>query len=118
MTGDDLRVNETMDITISCMATGLPAPTISFWRGSDQLGSSRFMRGIDSAVMLGDGRYQVTAMLILTNATDEDTGTVTCQAINTVEELNQTMMDIATFNLTVNGMCMGFACRFSYTAWN
>ena len=92
-----------MNITIPCMATGLPAPVISFLRGSDQLGSSRFMQGTDLTEMQGDGTYQVTAMLTLTNATDEDTGNVTCQAINNVTELSQTRMDAATFSLTVNG---------------
>ena len=102
MTGDEFRVNETMNITLSCIATGLPAPVISYLKGNYQLGSSRYIRGTDSTVLLRDGTYQVMGILILTNATDEDTGNVTCQATNTVTELNQTRMDATTVNLVVN----------------
>ena len=104
MTGDEFRVNETMNITFSCIATGLPAPIISYLKGNYQLGSSRYniIRGTDSTFLLGDGIYQVMGILILTNATDGDTGNVTCQATNTVTELNQTRMDASTVNLVVN----------------
>ena len=103
MTGDELQVNETMNITITCMATGLPAPIISYLRGNDHFGSSRFMRGPDSTVMMRDRTYQVTAMLTLTYATDGDTGNVTCLATNTVTDLNLTRMNAKTINLIVNG---------------
>ena len=102
MTNDEFQVTETMDLTFFCIATGLPAPIISYLKESDQLGSSRYIRGTDSTVLLGDGIYQVMGILILTNATDENTGNVTCQATNTVRELNQTRMDSTTVNLVVN----------------
>ena len=97
MSGDEFRVNETTDISITCVVVGHPAPVISFLRGSSQFGS------IQNSVILGDGTYEVRAILTLTNVTDGDTGNVTCQAVNTVAELSQTRMDTATVNLIVNG---------------
>lgn len=98
--GGEFRVNETETINITCVANGLPAPTISFYRGNIELKSTNFLLTSEEQE---DGTYHVSGMLSLTNVSEEDVGNVTCLAMNTVEELNQTTADNVTVSLIVNG---------------
>ena len=100
MGGEELRVNETEKVNISCVANGLPAPTISFLRGSIELIPTSFPLTLEEQE---DGTYHVTGMFSLANVSEEDIGNVICQAMNTVEELNQTTTDNVTVSIIVNG---------------
>ncbi len=108
--GEVFRVNETNSITFTCVAIGLPPPTITFLNGDQPLGPPRFIAEILSSVLLPNTRFQVTATLTLINAMDEDSSVEgVCQAVNFVEELNETRIDQVNIELVVNGECL-----FSY----
>ncbi len=111
--GEVFRVNETSNITFSCVATGLPSPTITFLNGDQPLGPPRFIAETLSSVLLPNTRFQVTTTLTLINAMDEDSGGV-CQAVNSVEELNETRMDQVNIVLVVNGECLCIAIMCVY----
>ena len=112
--GQQLRVNVPEDFFMTCSASGLPPPSISFFRGSETLeeGSGMSGMGMDFAsrtqlgvettpVLMNDGTFLVTRSLTLTGAVDEDSGNLTCQATNTITELSETRMDSVVFELIV-----------------
>ena len=80
-------VNETETVTFECSATGIPDPTITWYRNGAELNRSRiiinspmvmdFTRGID-----GETVRMVTRTLQLTDMVDADSGTYTCNATN------------------------------------
>ncbi len=118
--GEVFRVNETNNITFTCVAIGLPLPTITFLNGDQPLGPPRFIAETLSSVLLPNTRFQVMATLTLINAMDEDSSVEgVCQAVNSVEELNETRMDQVNIELVVNGECLCIAnvcIGYVYTA--
>ena len=86
-------VNETNPITFECSASGIPAPTISWFR-VNQTVSTMLTNGIrslisppqvDNTYELPDGRgtaFLVTSTLTISVTQDEDSGQYACQAIN------------------------------------
>ena len=102
--GQLFTVNETSNITFTCVATGLPPPSITFLNGNQSLGPPRFIAGPVSSVPQNNTMVEVTATLTLINAMDEDSGVEgSCQAMNTVSELNETRMVGVNIQLVVNG---------------
>ena len=104
--------NETA--TLTCTATGVPAPTISFMIDGialDRMGSAspgadlrdRVNLQEQSEPTLNDDRlYMVTRTLEIFNPFGRDTGNYTCTANVTIEELtNITLSDQDTFELIV-----------------
>ncbi len=104
MGGDIFRVNETENITFTCVAIGLPPPTISFFNGDLLLGPPRFVMETQPAELLPNTTFLVTASLTLINAMDGDSSDEgICRAVNTVEELSETRVDEVSIVVVVNG---------------
>ena len=103
MSGEIFRVNELENITVTCVAIGLPLPTISF-NGDQLLEPPRFIVETQPAELLPNTTFLVTASLTLINATDQDIGDKgICRAMNTVEKLNETRMNEVAIEVVVNG---------------
>ena len=87
--GFTLTVNETEVVLFECTATGIPAPTISWYRSGTELsGDSHITLSNHTAPTLvqGDGGmvYSVSRTLILADTRDDDSDTYTCVADNIV----------------------------------
>ena len=84
-----LTVNETEVAIFECTATGIPAPTISWYRNGTELSEdSRITLSNHTAPSLvqGDGGmvYSVSRSLMLADTRDDDSDTYTCVADNIV----------------------------------
>ena len=84
-----LTVNETEVALFECTATGIPPPTISWYRnGIEFSGDPRITLSNHTAPSLvqGDGGmvYSVSRTLMLVDSGDDDSGTYTCVADNIV----------------------------------
>ncbi len=108
--------NEQTSFIFTCTATGFPAPTLSFQRGSDPLTrtegedgigdtiADRVQVGIEvvSAMLDADGLYTVTRNITLFAARDQDTGNFSCTASTNIPG-NGMQTDMVSFDLTVLG---------------
>ena len=98
---------------LTCIATGVPAPTISFVREGvilDRMGNTSFDGSISERVNLGqqtqptlnrDGLYMVNRTLQILYPVGQDTGNFTCTASVTIAELNETLTDEDTLEVIV-----------------
>ena len=82
-------VNETKTVMFVCSATGIPDPTITWYRNGTELSGPRLMTGDLSAMdFIRDGDNEIVRMvtrtLQLTDTEDADLGTYTCSATNNV----------------------------------
>ena len=90
-----LTVNETEVALFQCTATGIPPPTISWYRNGTELlsGDSRITLNNHTTPTLvqGDGGmvYSVSRTLMLADTVDDGSDTYTCRASNIVENDNQ-----------------------------
>ena len=87
-------VNETLAVTFSCNATGIPPPTIQWYRDqtllSGTIGSDFNDTDLNSRVVVDDPNVEsslgevssVSRSLTVMNAMDGDTGTYRCEATN------------------------------------
>ena len=88
--GFTLTVNEMEVALFECTATGIPAPTISWYRNGTELlsGDSHISLSNHTAPTLvqGDGGmvYSVSRTLMLADTRDDDSDTYTCRASNIV----------------------------------
>jgi len=102
-----------MSITFTCTATGVPAPSLSFLRGSEALTrtgredtigetlTDRVQLGEEDIQSLPDGLSVVTRNLTLFSAEDRDSGNFTCMA--SADILGKTATVMVSFQLTVLG---------------
>ena len=82
-------VNETFPVTFTCTATGIPPPTIEWMREGEMLTNT----SLGSRLTLGDASVtdtpgnvsEVTRMLTISNAMDDDSENYTCEANNDAE---------------------------------
>ena len=91
--------NETNPVTFQCTTTGIPTPSITWYRDGAILLPSKDSRitNFSKQLMLFSGLYQVTQSLTINTTTDHDSGNYSCVANNTVSS------DTATFELKVQG---------------
>ena len=105
-----VTVNEGMQVTFECTATGIPRPNITWRREND---SSKFNDVQDSRITLGIQTtpmpisttigtiFSVSRQLTLSNTTDSDSGIYFCQASNGEEDILNTEIP---FELFVTGV--------------
>ena len=77
-----------------CTATGIPAPTISWYRNGTKLGGDTHItlsNHTTPTLVQGDGGmvYSVSRTLMLADTRDDDSGTYTCRASNIVRSDTQ-----------------------------
>ena len=102
-------VNVNNTATFQCVATGIPAPTITWFRRGVELNASdpRVMFNAPSTTMVmstsitGEMVYQVTRTLTLSMSRDEDSGTYQCRATNAA----MPGMDTMNFELIIQSEC-------------
>ena len=86
-TGTVYVTNETAPVTFQCTSTGIPTPSITWYRNGAALTPSsdpRVSVGSPSQQLVFAGLYQVTQTLTITNTTDTDSGNYSCAGTNTV----------------------------------
>ena len=103
---DPSQVNYTVNLgntaTFQCVATGIPAPSITWFRGGVELNASDprvtfntpsnpIMVNSTSIADSEEMVYQVTRTLTLSMSRDEDSGTYQCRATNAAMPDNDTM---------------------------
>ena len=91
---------EASPVVFQCTATGIPTPSITWYRNGTVLSSisdPRITVGSPSQQLLSSGVYQVTQTLTITNTADSDSGNYSCVGNNSVG------MDTSAFVLSVRG---------------
>ena len=100
----EFTVHEQMSITIVCTASGFPAPTLSFFRGTEMITNSGRIQLVevkDAATGTG-GLIQVSLSFTLSNAEDADSGEFSCVASADIPAIGS-LADTVNFNITVLG---------------
>ena len=93
---------------MTCIATGSPAPSITFFYKNqnvsqvDVLGDRDVLGSEESVFNSSNGLYRVTRTFTLTNSMDEDTGIIVCSASACIPSAGQMIANIS-LNLTVYG---------------
>ena len=98
--------NETTPVTFQCSSTGIPTPSISWYRNGTALTPSSdplVTVGSPSQQLLSSGLYQVTQTLTITNTADTDSGNYSCMGNNTAGT------DTALFTLVVQSKLTNIA---------
>ena len=94
MEGQNFDIIETMDGSITCTATGYPAPTV-VWQNSngDIMSNGRIVIGGPVMSPTGVGNEtSVSVELMVTGAMRVDTGMYTCTASNSVNNATRNIM--------------------------
>ena len=82
----DYTVNETETVTFVCQATGIPAPSITWFRNGMELSGDRVVTSVPTQMGLtredGEVVWSVIRTLNLSDTVDADSGTYTCSAVN------------------------------------
>ena len=99
---------------LTCEATGVPAPTITFMRNGvilDRMGNTSFtdgnltdrvnLRQQTQPTLNSDGSYSVTRTLEMLYPIEQDTGNYTCIANVSIADLSHTLSDEDTFTVIV-----------------
>ena len=100
-------VHEQRNTTLTCIATGSPAPSISFFYKNknvddDYVFDDRVMLGNESMFTNSSGLYMVIRNFKLTNSMDEDSGSIVCSASADIPSVGR-MVANKSLNLTVYG---------------
>ena len=99
----EFTVHVQMNITITCVASGFPAPTISLLRGTEMLINSGRIQLVEGKEVTGTGGLiQVSLSFTLSNAEDADSGEFSCVASADIPEIGSSA-DMVNYNITVLG---------------
>ena len=101
ITEETYVVNETYPAILTCVATGIPAPNISWFVAPSFMldGGGGMMVPIDSGIdynitsttrVLSSQNIEVTSTLTVHNTAMTDTGVYTCEAMNSLGRVNDT----------------------------
>ena len=75
--------NEMTPVVFQCSVTGIPAPSVTWYRDGIPLDHSRVSFGSPiQQQLVSSGLYQVTQNLTITNTTDTDSGNYSCVGTN------------------------------------
>ena len=101
--GTTVFVNATDNVTVSCTASGLPAPDIRFLNGRGVLSTSgRIDVGtLSDPTELASGASLVSRTLTISATVDGDSGQYSCEAFNTIPGLDLNLNDSRDFELVV-----------------
>ena len=90
-----ISVNETDDITITCVATGIPSPDITwqFNMADITIDMTKYIVST-SSVVRSDKNNEVTSELIVTTSDMTDAGMYTCQANNSVRNTSMDSVEV------------------------
>ena len=106
----EFTVHEWMNITIVCTASGFPAPTLSFFRGTEMLTNSGRIQLVGGKEVTGTGGLtQISLSFILSNAEDADSGEFFCVASTDIPGIGS-LADTVDFNITVLGKNKLLSC--------
>ena len=119
---DPSQMNYTVNmgdvVTFECVATGIPAPSITWFRNGTELSSSRVTLGnlSESTAMDGDGEIilQSTRTLNLSMTQDNDSGSYECRASNdaTNGEISESFEVIVQSELLSSALIFKHYCSF------
>ena len=99
----EFTVHEQMNITITCSASGFPAPTLSFFSGTEMITNSGRIQLVGGKISVGTGGLsQVSLSFSLSNAEDADSGEFSCVAGADIPGIGSLAV-IIDFNITVLG---------------
>ena len=99
MEGEEFNITEGNNGSITCTATGYPAPTV-VWQNSDgsSLSNSRLVSGVPMTLPTGNGNEtSVSVELMVIGAMRVDSGMYRCSANNSVSS--------TTRNITITVQC-------------
>ena len=113
----EFTVPEQMNITITCSASGFPAPTLSFFRGTEMIANSgRIQREEEKDAATGTGGLSTASLVFtLSNAEDADSGEFSCVASTDIPGIGS-LADTVDFNITVLGNNQGIAVQCFYVS--
>ena len=103
---DSSQMNYTVNmgdvVTFQCVATGIPAPSITWFRNGTELSNSRVTLGdLSEATSVADNAgemiFQTSRVLALSMTEDDDSGSYECRASNSATNGS----DTETFELIV-----------------
>ena len=99
---EEFTVHEQMSITIVCTASGFPAPTLSFFRGTEMMiTTSGRIQLVEGKAGSGIGGLSTASLsFILSNAEDVDSGEFSCVAGADIPGIGL-LADTVNFNITV-----------------
>ncbi len=104
--------NETFSTSFTCSVTGIPEPTIKWFR-DDSKGIANIVTNTDkytittTSVIGQFGLITVTSNLIISNLTKLDELTYSCLGVNNVENVIEAN-DLSAASLTVQGIIMNW----------
>ena len=99
----EFTVHEQMNIIITCSASGFPAPTLSFFRGTEMITNSGRIQLVGEKISVGTGGLStVSVSSTLSNAEDADSGEFSCVASADIPVIGS-LADAVKFNVTVLG---------------
>lgn len=76
--------NETIAVVFQCIATGIPAPSISWFRVMDGIGTDNYNDNVTASdtEQLPSGIFQVVQQVTFSTTEDVDSGEYLCTATN------------------------------------
>ncbi len=103
--GSIVYFNATDNATIQCTATGLPTPTISFFRGGllstgDESGRIN-ISDPSSPVSTPTGAASVSRTLTIFDTVDGDSGQYSCEATVTIAGLSLELSNYSNFEIVI-----------------
>ena len=103
--------NETRPVTFQCTSTGIPVPSITWYKNGTALTPSSDPRvnvGSPSQQVLSSGLYQVTQNLTITNTTDTDSGNYSCAGTNIAGTNNDGFRLVVQSKASIHSLFSGF----------
>ena len=109
-------IHEQMNITITCSASGFPAPTLSFFRGTEVINKRGRIQLVEGKAPPAIGGLFIASLsFTLSDAEDANSGEISCVASADIPGIGL-LADTTNINITVlgkntmNRVCTNFSC--------